>query len=49
LVLTFSLLKIKLLLHAAAGIQVYALERIERRDFDWCIEQTYSLVKTDNH
>jgi adenosylhomocysteinase len=24
---------------AAAGIQ-FMLERIERRDFDWCIEQT---------
>jgi S-adenosylhomocysteine hydrolase len=31
---------------AAAGIQVYAWKGLNEEDFDWCIEQTFSLVKT---
>jgi adenosylhomocysteinase len=32
---------------AAAGIQVYAWKGLNEEDFDWCIEQLFSLVKTE--
>jgi adenosylhomocysteinase len=34
---------------AAAGIPVYAWKGMNAEEFDWCIEQTFSLVKTENH
>jgi adenosylhomocysteinase len=43
----FSLLKIKLLLLLLNSS--LRLERFNEVDFDWCIEQNYSLVKIENH
>jgi S-adenosylhomocysteine hydrolase len=40
LLVTFSLLKIKLLLQCCCWIQVYAWKGLNEEDFDWCIEQT---------
>ena len=34
---------------AAAGIPVYAWKGMNEEEFDWCIEQTFFLVKIANH
>ena len=34
---------------ADAGTAVYAWKDMTEEEFDWCIEQTFSLVKTANH
>jgi hypothetical protein len=49
LLVTFSLLKIKLLLQLLLLEFRFMLGKVERRDFDWCIEQTLFFGEDRNH